>query len=419
MSAVLVYAPDVDGHPRVYCRAIADALLDSGWPVVIACGFRDAGHLARSPDLAALRGRAGVTIKDVGLARDCPTGRLTAEQLVGLQREVGAAVTILIEADKFAPEFVRMARREAPRLQGRVLAIFAETSPWYPGEDAATGVPLRRTWKSRVRTAARRMLGERGLGGVPTPREFFEDLLLGKKLVDALLVKDERLAAAKAAPVVWMPEISRPLGGEEQPDGLSSGWEARIEAFKAAQPGRVPVLYFGDDAYYKGYDLWLEFLRRTPQACGIHAGRSDARIEVERYAFDAAATRRDLLSQGRLLEFGGYVATQSLKRASFRAVPVYITTHRLVLSSSTVIQAAEFGVPVLVPDRGLLAHRVRTSGIGLTYRYGDLEHLAGQARRMWAEPMGLREPALKKFYRRFDDAAVVEFWRRIVGPRAA
>ena len=59
-------------------------------------------------------------------------------------------------------------------------------------------------------------------------------------------------------------------------------------------------------------------------------------------------------------------------------------THRLALSSSTVIQALELGKPVLVPDRGLLGHRVRTNHLGAVYRYEDLDDLRRHAQSLWS-----------------------------------
>ena len=41
--------------------------------------------------------------------------------------------------------------------------------------------------------------------------------------------------------------------------------------------------------------------------------------------------------------------------------------------------AGQLGKPVLVPDRGLLGHRVRKNDLGGVYKYEDLKDLQAQA----------------------------------------
>ena len=136
MTTILLYSPDVVGHPRVYCRVIADALANEDCDVVVAMGFTDAVGLAQSPDLQPLASRKRVQLIDNRSRGRRP--HLTAEELVALQEDFNVTTTLFIEADKSNDEFRRIATGAAPRLKGRNLGIFANTAEWYPGEDSFT-----------------------------------------------------------------------------------------------------------------------------------------------------------------------------------------------------------------------------------------------------------------------------------------
>lgn len=379
-------------------------------------GFDGALGQEDSPDLRALKSRPDVQLLSTRTASDSESGHMSAEALAALQLEHGVDVTVFVEADKFSAQFRRIAAGEAPRLGGRNLAIFAETSAWYPGEDAYTGERLG-IWGPTLRrtlgNVRRRLFRRRA-----SARFFFERVLIKHRLVDEILVKDERLASWKGDPVVWMPEISRPLLTAESAQELAETTRVArdLNSFLASNRGREPLLYFGDPAYYKGYDHFLAYIAAHPELCALHAGRGGDVIEASRCTHDVGALRRQLRDEGRLFELDAYVSSQSMKRLFFESVRIYLTTHRLALSSSTVIQAAEFGRPILVPDRGLLAHRVQTLGIGRVYGYEDFADMHTQAQRLLNEDPASYTPRLAACYARFADDAIRRFWQtRLLG----
>jgi glycosyltransferase involved in cell wall biosynthesis len=415
MKRILLYSPDVVGHPRVYCRVIADALAHADCEVVVAMGFTPGMELADCADLQPLAGRERLTLLDTRTVSARGEPHLLAKEIVALQRRVRADTTLFIEADKSLAQLRRIASGDAPRLAGRNLGIFAATSEWYPGEDSYTGEPvslrgptLRRTLGNIKRAVLHRR------DSLPY---LYEKVLIGRGILDALIVKDERLAQWRGAPVLWMPEISRPVDAPESDEDRAE-YEHRatqVAGFLQANDGREPVLYFGDAAFYKGYDVFLEFLDRNPRTCGIHAGRRSY-DELQRGWFrcDVDALRAKLRAEGRLLETDAYVHTQRLKELFFRSVRVYLTTHRLALSSSTMLQAMELGIPVLVPDRGLLGHRVRENGLGSVYRYQDIDDLRRHALALWSSDLArFREP-IARFWQRFSHDAVAGFFREVL-----
>jgi glycosyltransferase involved in cell wall biosynthesis len=409
-TRVLLYSPDVVGHPRVYCRVIADALANQPCELVVALGFTDEVGFAQSPDLHSLAGRERLTLLDT---RDFSARRephLTAEELLALQQRFDIGTTLFIEADKFNEQFLRIAGGTAPRLRGRTLGIFAKTAEWYPGEDSFSGerktlrAPTLRTTLGNIKRAVFQRRA--------SAKHFYERVIIRHGVLDEILVKDERLAQWRGAPVAWMPEISRPApGAETAEDTAEFGRRAQeLQAFLAQNAGREPVLYFGDAAYYKGYDLFLEFVATTPGVCAVHPGRSYDAVQRSYFRGDVEALRAQLRAEGRLLETNSYVHSQRLKELYFGTVRVYLTTHRLALSSSTVIQALELGKPVLVPDRGLLGHRVRSHGLGGVYAYEDIDDLRRRAEALWRTDLGRFAQPARAFWQRFSDEAVGHFF---------
>jgi hypothetical protein len=407
---ILLYAPDLVGHPRVYCRVIADALRDQDCELVLAMGFTDAIGFAESSDLHPLKDRPQVQILDNRELSATARPHLTVEELVALQKRFEITTTLFIEADKSNAEFRQIAAGKAPRLRGRNLGIFANTAEWYPGEDSFTGEP-----KRLIAPALRTTLGnvKRAIFARRTSaRYFYEHVILGAKVLDEVLVKDERLAQWFGPPVYWMPEISRPAGDDDLAGDDAEFVRRREElnAFLAANGGREPVLYFGDAAFYKGYDLFLEFVARTPSVCAIHPGRSYDPRQSTWFQFDVESLRQRLRGEGRLYETNEYVGSHRLKNLYFSAIRLYITTHRLTLSSATVIQATELAKPVLVPDRGLMGFRVRSNYLGGVYAYGNLDDLSRKAEELWQSNLTRFSASSRAFWERFSDAAIRDFF---------
>ncbi|HSI54482.1 MAG: glycosyltransferase [Ramlibacter sp.] len=409
---ILLYSPDVIGHPRVYCRVIADALADQSCEIVVAMGFTEQAGLADSPDLQPLASRPNVELLDTRSFSGAGKPNLTAEELAKLQSQFEVDTTLFIEADKSNPEFARIASGAAPRLRGRNLGIFANTAEWYPGEDSFTGEPRRlraATLRTTLGNIKRAIFNRKD-----SPKYFYEKTIIGAGVLDEVWVKDERLAQWHGPPVYWMPEISRPAAAPETTEEAAEfeRREKELREFLAANAGREPVLYFGDAAHYKGYDLFLEFMAATPGACAIHAGRSYDPRERARMQGDLEGLRDRLKREGRLLETNDYVHTQRLKELYFGAIRLYLTTHRLALSSSTVIQALELGKPVLVPDRGLLKHRVLANAIGGVYRYADMADLRRCAQALWSSDLSRFALTAQTFWSRFSDKSIRAFFVR-------
>lgn len=406
----LLYAPELTGHPQVYLRVIARALLNAGHEVTVAGPANKQEWMSSWPVLRVLADVPRVQACDTRRVSGQANGYLTAEQLLQVQRETRADTTLLIEADKFADEFRRIAANNAPRLRGRVCAIFARTAEWYPGEDSYTGQvePLVGPTMRRTLGRARRWLFDYR----DSPRFFFEKIIIARGLVDALIVKDERLPVRFGPPVQWMPEIYRVFDIQEE-ERRREDWyrfaEPIMNAIEEAGADRV-LLYFGTGAWYKGYDWFLKLAHDDPAAFVLHAGAPDRQESSKPYDYDVAQLRAELIRQGRMFETNAYVESEDLVSLLFSRIARFVSTHRLTMSSGTLLQALEAGKPVLNAGTGLIGWRVREFGIGATYPYRNAEGLLSA----WLEfREGKRDPQAEKistFMRRYSREATESFF---------
>lgn len=410
MHRLLLYSPDVIGHPRVYCRVIADVLQGADCEIFIAMGFSEEAGLSESSDLHPLISRNNVSILDNREYSKSKKPHLTAEELVKLQSRYEIDTTLFIEADKSNNEFKRIANGEAPTLHGRNLGIFANTSEWYPGENSFTGERLRikaSTLRTTLGNIKRAIFNRK-----ETSRYFFEKILIRNSILDEIFVKDERLATWHGEPIYWMPEITRPVetnGSAEESDNYQK-IKADLDDFLSMNSEREPMLYFGDAAFYKGYDIFLKYISSNPSVCAIHPGRSYDTQQYSYFEYDVEELRKQLKKEGRLYETNAYVDSQRLKELYFGSIKIYLTTHRLALSSSTVIQALELGKPVLVPDRGILGYRVKGNKLGDVYEYGNIADLSSKASKLLSQDFSGYTTATKLYWQRYSDKSIRKFF---------
>ncbi|HOO21852.1 MAG TPA: hypothetical protein PLJ99_00080 [Kiritimatiellia bacterium] len=365
----LIYAAGMGGHLQVYARAIAGFLLEAGYEVRVATAAGKGEWAARWPILRALAEDGRVQGLDSRTTAGSGSGEWTAEQLLAAQRDCRADATLLIDGDAFAAQFRRIAAGEAPRLQGRICAIFGRTSEWCPGEDPYTG--LREPWIGptlrRTLGRMRRAIHQRG----DSPRRFFERDILGRRVVDAVIVKDERILRHHGPPVHWMPEIYRVFDPRPE-ERRGADWERfaePVQRFVARAGAENVLLFFGAAAWYKGYDLFLKLARDESSTFALHAGARGT--PDPRYGCDLEPLRQELLRQGRLFEADTFVSSGDLMDLLFGGIARFVSTHRLTLSSATMLQALEKGKPVLAPATGLVGWRTREFGLGATYAYAD------------------------------------------------
>ena len=241
---------------------------------------------------------------------------------------------------------------------------------------------------------------------------FYDHILLARRPIDTVIVKDERVAEHFGPPVFWMPEIYKVFGAREEERRLGD-WDAFAgpirEYVERAGPSHV-LLFFGTGAWYKGYDLFLRLADIEPSVFALHAGAAERHEPGKKMAFDVDAMRKRLLREKRLFETNTYIESEDLVRLVFNSIERFVSTHRLTLSSGTMLQALDAGKPVLAPGTGLVGYRTRRYNLGMTYRYFDDQNLAERWREFGQTPASAFSLSIADFMRRFSRDEVACFF---------
>jgi hypothetical protein len=325
---MMLYTADLAGHRQLYCDVLAGIFLELGYEVLIVAGLSGGGPSRRWRHIERYQGHPNVTLVDsmkISLRGDAS---LSVEEIVRVQKDRGVAASLFICGDEMRPHFAAIAEGRAPRLQGWNVAEFNWTERWAGMESVfAPGMSLRNRL-GRVRDR---------LGPLNPHWRFFEHVLRKKRVVDAVLVPDERVASEKGYPFIRTPGIYQPFTPfeNEETEAEAASVIPAYERFLAEQRGRYVLLYFGAAALYKGYDILLRLALADPTTCFVHCGDSG-----NDYANDAhvAGMRRELLHQGRLFETGRRLEGRRSINAFFASIKAFVSSHRIYISSATVLQ---------------------------------------------------------------------------------
>jgi glycosyltransferase involved in cell wall biosynthesis len=377
----LLVTPSLQGHRRVYCAVIADLLIGWGYAVAVAAPPDEHGEAAASPE-AGLREHGLLRRVSVFGAVGRPED--SSDWLAALTEDEGSDITMLLEADEFVSALAMCQRHGARAMRGRLVGLFIRSTNYV---HHAHGNRLR-GWVDRVFRS--------GVSADAAARALHEGLKGGGWPLDAALVLDERFAELHPRSHQWMPDIFRvfsPPGPEDREE--TAMWSKRLGDFVGVNDGRPVVVYVGTNQERRGYDTLLE-LALESAGCFIHCGLLD---EADA-SFDQVSRplRGALKGRGALLETRipyRRPETAELFMAAARCVVLPYQEHDG--SSGIMLQAAAAGRPVLVPDRGLMAWRVRRFGLGETYAHGDITDLRRKFRALLESAPGRYSEASREY----------------------
>ncbi len=108
------------------------------------------------------------------------------------------------------------------------------------------------------------------------------------------------------------------------------------------------------------------------------------------------------------------MASSDLVALLFRDIGRFVSTHRLTLSSGTLLQALEAGKSVLTPETGLVGWRTREFKLGGTYAYGDRMDLAAKWTAFKAGALDAEASNIQSFMRRFSREQTTRFFTDIL-----
>lgn len=399
---VLIFSPLLEGHRAVYMSVLADVALMADWEVVFAAAFTRAGESVPCPHLSRYQGHSRVSFVDV---TDEPDGGLgiSPGSFARLVQRAGADATVLAHADNHLRLLNSQLGGAARRLPGRRVGIFISGTN-FVHRGAHDRLP--REWVRHYRHYPETWRRQ--------PTLFHRLLLPAFRLLDVALCLDEVFVGSRGEPYRWLPDIDGTLGMRRarRQSAEAGRWRERLRPFLALNAGRPVFVYYGEAQARRGYDMLLR-LAIEEGGCFIHAGR---RADDEAYVPDVTSMRRILAERCTLFETGEYLH-------EFDSADVFLSAaHHVILpyrshygSSGVMLQALRAGLPVLVSDTGLMAHRVRLHGLGLVYRDGDWQDLRRQnAVLSKIDAAGFRGP-IERFLEYFSEDRIVSAIRGALG----
>lgn len=382
VTRIFLNIPNMDGHRQVYCRELCDYFLSRGCSVTVST---DTTALARIAELSRL-----LRLPQVRFVRDTWTNKSGAaaqlKTLVVVARHAGADVTFLAEADGAHGLLAAQVARPRYRLPGRRVGLFIRSTNY-----------IHRTQCNQVGRLGKAVIAAYSFRplSLARPRLFHEVIAQHFSVLDAALCLDEVFAASQGSRYVWLPDIAVASVDYDADGAEAAEWAARVSDFVQTQHGRPVVVYAGTPYARRGYQALLE-LTRDIDGCFIHCGRlydpDGDDPDEDRGARAALVARSAILESGRAYQ--SFETAQVTLRAA-RCVVLPYSRH--LGSSGVMLQALMAGRPVLVPDQGLMAWRVRNFGLGLTFASGDSRDMRYRFSVLQNTPPGVFADAVSQF----------------------
>jgi glycosyltransferase involved in cell wall biosynthesis len=388
---VLLFCLNLGGHRQNYTFVFADWLLGQGYHLVLALGHgQDGIPGVQLPIMRALFDRPGVTSIDL-LARPatsgCPGEWVTT--VLELERRFGVSLTLFPTGDDLRQPLHGLGL--GPRQTGlRRMAVWINLLNRY-----------RQDWSEHpVLTRLRRRIGE---CRSRVREEYYFRMDVWKSLgLDRILTTNPDLMRYPPSPRFrYLAEIYRPWGCETLiPQESQDDSRRQVGRFLERHRDKTVLLYYGNWAARRGFDDLLALAVEHPDTVLVSCGRPGGDTK---YLRDVPALMGQLQEHDRILDLRlPFLPFHPVVDDLFRATRFIVLPYRNFYGlSGSMIEAASYGKPVLVPDIGYMEARVRNEGIGLHFRHRHYADLRRQFQLM-RETSGHYATAAMQFANQFD-----------------
>lgn len=357
----LIFSPNLDGHRQVYVFVIAHVLNELGYNLFIAGNIDDKN--INSFYIDNLKVNRNIKIINTSNNKKSESD-FTIEDLIELQNNHKIDLTVFAEADNHIALFNSQLFKRNSKILGRTIGIFLRPFYFYNKLSFLDKLrylkQLNSKWKSDERLFHGRFL-----------KHF--------KLLDTALYLDENFVKHHSNSQ-WLPDVfqqfAETLVKDKNPEQRI--WIEKLRDFKKKNENKFILLYFGTSQRRRGYDVLLK-MAVEQNTCFIHCGIRDIH---EEYDNDIEEFRRILNNNGRLMETDAYISDPLCIECFFKSISYLVLPYfNFYGSSGVMLQALSYGIPVLVPEIGIMGYRVKTHKLGLTYN-GDYFSLIEQFNRI-------------------------------------
>ena len=355
MPNALIYSAGFDGHRQVYVYVVAHVLKNLGYKIFIAGNTKQ----AISNSFYVDRLNKSLETKIIDTSRYAGGGvSITPADFLDLQNECQSDLTVFTEADYHIFLFDSQLFRKKNRFRGRLAGIFLRPFYYYQ----QTGIYDKLRYLKHLPSNWRY-----------DDQLFYEVFLRRFSLLNLALCIDENFVAHHKY-FQWLPDVFQEYADSIVHDDKSAQrvWVDKLREFKEKNKGRFLFLYFGTAQARRGYDVLLK-MAVEKGGCFIHCG---LRNSNDKYLYDINELRSTLSKDDRLFETDQYIEDPVCIEYFFKSVTYLVLPYRNFYGSSGVmLQALNFGIPIMAPENGIIGYRIAKNQLGITYNDKDATSL--------------------------------------------
>jgi glycosyltransferase involved in cell wall biosynthesis len=358
MQNALIFSPGLDGHRQVYVFVMTQILEELGFNIFIAANSQE--KIVNSFYVKKLKERDDITFLDTSIYASGGLD-ITFSEFRALQNDCEADLTIFADASNHISLFISRIFN-VKKWRGRVVGIFMRPFYYYRPKNLVNKLKLLKHFSSRWNT----------------DEELFYKLFLKRfSLLDVSLSIDENFVSNNPN-FTWLPDVFQQYAEviiKSNEKCEQRHWIEKLKAFKEKNKDRFSFFYFGTAQYRRGYDILLKLAEETG-GCFIHCGLRDTDIK---FSYDTNKIITSLQNEGRFFETNEYIDDPLCIEYFFRSVSHLVLPYRKFFGSSGVmLQALEYGIPILAPHAGVMGYRIEKYNLGITYTDSDMNSLKAQ-----------------------------------------
>jgi hypothetical protein len=351
MQNALIYSPRFDGHRQVYIYVMSNILQELGFKIYVAGNAKqDLNNLFYIDKLKRSNEASFIDTSNF----DNGGYNITGTELLKLQNDYKIDLTVFAEADNHLLLFASQIFKRKHSFRGRMVGVFMRPFYFYRRMGLLNTLRFIKHFPSRWKY---------------DERFFYEFLFKRLSIFNVALCIDENFVSHHRY-FTWLPDVFQQYAELVLPDERSEQriWIEKLSRFKERNCGNFLFLYFGTTQHRRGYDLLLKLAEDT-RGCFIHCGLRDNNEMLE---YDTNQLRASLKKDGRLFETDEYIVDPLCIEYFFKSVSHLILPYRKYYGSSGVmLQALDYGIPVLSPEYGITGYRIKNYKLGMAYKYKE------------------------------------------------
>jgi glycosyltransferase involved in cell wall biosynthesis len=354
MKKLLIYCTNTGGHRQIYCNVLAEWALSRGYYVYLVYGgtFIYEGYKVNnqlteivSPYIEYYENAENIKLINLLDELNNIQEDEEFEFLARLQKDLDIDVTLLPDGMIYIDRLYELSRKKRSRKEklfySKTICFNLDTAFCYLG-------------------IIKKFLGIRNLKKI--------------KDIDKCIIFDEFLyRKINSARFGYVPDMAASFNVNDDKTYDKKIME-NYRKFCKTNNSKEIIFYFGPANKRKGYDLLIKSVLKNKNVVFVHCGEI---VQQFKDNIELNNIIRKLKSENRIFIHEKFITSSKMISEFFNSINFYVSGHRdHYLSSGTMIQALLHNKPLIVPNIGLMARRVKENNLGLVYEQDSIDDLS-------------------------------------------